>query len=69
MVGSGRTFDESGFRKKLSEIKGYIVSDITGFPRVPFWTIPVSIVKEWWKTKKLGTNTKISRKNILNLLS
>ena len=68
MVGSGRSFDESGFIKKLNEIKGYIVSDITEFPKIPFWTIPVSVVKEWWNKKLLGTNSKVSRKNILKLL-
>lgn len=69
MVGSGRSFNEDGFFKKLKTVKGYIVSDVESFPEVPFWVVPSEIVAQWWKEKKLGTATKISRKKALNLLS
>jgi AcrR family transcriptional regulator len=62
MVGSGRSFDE------LKEIKGYILSDITAFPDVPFWIVESEIVMAWWREHSLGTTTKISRQNALKLL-
>lgn len=68
MVGSGRNFDENGFRDKLNQIEGYIVSDIEKFPVVPYWIIPKNIVLAWWDTNSLGTTTKISRKNALQLI-
>ena len=68
MVGKGRSFEESGFLKKLEIIEGYIVSDIERFPEVPFWKISSGQVKKWWYNKKLGNATKISRKGILKLI-
>ena len=35
MVGSGRKFDEGGLFKKLHEIEGYVISDVTKFPEIP----------------------------------
>jgi|SRR3989344_6484536 len=69
MVGSGRSFNEKGFLKKLKEVKGYIVSDIESFPEIPFWIIPVEQIIQWWEERKLGTTTKISRQIALNLIS
>ncbi|MCX5781828.1 MAG: hypothetical protein NT145_03875 [Elusimicrobia bacterium] len=69
MVGSGRKFNKKGFIGKLSEIKGYIISDIESFPEVPFWIITKEQVFSWWKKKLLGTTTKISRDKMLKLLS
>jgi len=69
MVGSGRSFDEPGFLAKMQDIKGYIVSDVESFPDVPFWIVPVGVVRRWWQTKQLGTGTKISREKALKLLS
>ena len=68
MVGSGRSFVESGFKEKLDEIAGYIVSDIESFPTVPFWVIPTETVRGWWESGTLGKNTKISRRKALSLL-
>lgn len=68
MVGSGRSFDEPGFRAKLREIAGYIVSDIEEFPNVPYWTIPTATVVEWWEAGELGKTTKISRQKALSLI-
>lgn len=68
MVGSGRSFNEEGFVKKLNEIEGYIISDIESFPDVPFWIIPSDQVVQWWKEGKLGKTTKISRKTALDLI-
>ncbi len=68
MVGSGRHFGESGFLRKLIEIKGYIIADVESFPNVPFWIIPSEQVLEWWREGKLGTTTKISRKKALQIL-
>ncbi len=69
MVGSGRSFNEQGFLRKLDEIEGYIVSDIESFPRIPFWIIQGDLVRSWWATGKLGSTTKISRAGALNLVN
>ena len=68
MVGSGRSFDEPGFLRKLNEIEGYIISDVESFPNVPFWILPKTTVEKWWCDRKLGTSTKISRAVALELL-
>ena len=69
MVGSGRHFDEKGFLEKLSEIEGYIVSDIESFPRIPFWIVTAKQVQLWWKSGELGKNSKISREKALKLIN
>jgi len=69
MVGSGRSFDEGGFLRKLSELKGYIVSDIELFPNIRFWVVTSEQVRKWWDAGKLGTTTKITRQRALKLLS
>lgn len=69
MVGSGRSFNEPGFLSKLDEIEGYIVSDIGGFPKIPFWIIPGDLVRSWWMAGRLGRTTKISRVAALNLVN
>lgn len=69
MVGSGRTFDEPGFRRKLAAVNGYIVTDIEMFPEVPYWILGRQIVEDWWGLNRLGTCTKISRERMLNLIN
>lgn len=68
MVGSGREFEEMGFLQKIKEIKGYIVSDITQFPNIPFWIISKEIVMKWWEEGKLGKSSKVSRTKVLQLI-
>ena len=68
MVGSGRSFEEQGFLSKLSEIEGYIVSDIELFPGIPYWKINTATVRNWYNNSNLGSGTKISRDRILSLL-
>lgn len=68
MVGSGRSFDEAGFLKKLSQIRGYVLADITLFPEIPVWLVEASDVKTWYETGQLGAGTHTSRKKILDLL-
>jgi len=68
MVGSGRSFDEAGFLRKLAEVSGYVISDITAFPRIPVWTVSTATVKDWWLSGLLGTSTKVSRENALRLV-
>ena len=68
MVGSGRSFNEPGFLSKLEDIEGYIISDVESFPNVPFWILPKTTVESWWRDKKLGGSTKISRAIALKLL-
>jgi hypothetical protein len=68
-VGSGRRFNEDGFQAKLKGLKGFILSDITSFPRVEIIVVPVKFVLDWHKSKKLGANARVSRKKFMqNLL-
>lgn len=67
-VGSGRSFDESGFLAKLKQNKGYILTDIEEFPTVPCWMIPKAAVEGWYGSRRLGAGTKISREKALRLI-
>jgi hypothetical protein len=69
MVGSGRSFDEPGFLKKLDEIEGYIISDVELFPDVPVWVVSAEDVLSWWQKGLLGVNSKITRAKAHQLLS
>ena len=69
MLGSRRHFEEEGFLNKLSEIEGYILSDIESFPEITFWIVPARDVLDWWRSGTLGANSKISRDKALGLLS
>jgi hypothetical protein len=68
MVGSGRSFEPSGFLSKLDSIEGYILADIEAFPQLPFWSVTSEEVRHWWQAGELGTATKVSRKRALELL-
>ncbi|OLS12164.1 MAG: R.RsaI endonuclease [Promethearchaeota archaeon CR_4] len=68
MVGSGRHFEETGFQKKLDQIKGYIVVDIEDFPDVHYWIIPTQQVREWWISGELGVSTRISHQKAMELI-
>lgn len=69
MVGSSRHFKLAGFYQKLAGLKGYVVSDIERFPAVPYWLIPVAQVRQWWDAGQLGTTTKVSHTEALQLLA
>jgi hypothetical protein len=68
MVGSGRSFNCDGFLHKLNDIYGYAISDITLFPRVPYWLVTAEEVRKWWDASRLGPSTQISRDKALALL-
>ena len=68
-VGSGRLFNEDGFQAKLSGIKGFILSDIVGFPLVDVFVVPVANVLRWHHEHRLGANAKVSRKKYLEELA
>jgi len=68
MVGSGRSFDTPGFLRKLQAVSGYIVTDIELFPTVPYWILSRDVVEQWWRGNRLGSNTKISRERMLELV-
>ena len=68
MVGSGRKFDEFGFLEKLDNVEGYIVTDISEFPTMPYWIIRYELVKRWWDSGELGINSKIPRNKFLRLI-
>lgn len=67
-VGSGRVFNEDGFIAKLTRIKGFILSDIVGFPVVDVFVVPVENVIRWHRAGRLGSNAKVSRAKFLNEL-
>ncbi|MTH65202.1 hypothetical protein [Paracoccus shanxieyensis] len=68
-VGSGRRFNEDGFQLKMSGIKGFILSDIVGFPVVDVFVVPVENVLRWHSQRLLGANAKVSRAKFLNNLA
>jgi hypothetical protein len=68
MAGSGRSFEPRGFLSKLDEVRGYVLSDIESFPRVPYWAIEAGNVRSGWARGLLGAGTKISRAAALTLL-
>lgn len=68
MVGSGRRFEERGFREKLGSIAGFVVTDITLFPKVPFWKITSAQVRRWFDAGELGANAKLSYKKARELI-
>tara|TARA_B100000287_G_scaffold213527_1_gene201552 strand:+ start:548 stop:1021 length:474 start_codon:yes stop_codon:yes gene_type:complete len=68
MVGSGRKFQEGGFLDKLEDVEGYFVTDISRFPDMPYWIISSQMVLDWWKSGRLGKNSKISRASFLDLI-
>lgn len=68
MVGSSRSFSEPGFLKKLDAIRGYILSDIEGFPLIKYWLVEAAEVRHWYNSGELGAGTKISRTRALDLV-
>jgi hypothetical protein len=68
-VGAGRAFEEVAFRKKVNEIHGFILCDITSFPEVSIYEINSTIVVDWFETGQLGKSAKASLKKIGTLLS
>ena len=68
-VGSGRAFEESGFIRKLESIKGFILSDITMFPDVEIYVVPVQNVFRWYSRGMLGSNAKVSRDRFIERLA
>lgn len=60
-VGSGRKFGEEGFLAKLDGVAGFILSDITTFPRVEVVVVPCANVRRWYHAGMLGTNARVSR--------
>jgi len=68
MVGSGRRSECDGFLRKLGQIHGYVISDITQFPRIPYWLVEAGLVRRWWDGGQLSTTSKIPRARALDLL-
>ncbi len=67
MVGSGRSFEEEGFLKKLDEIEGYFICDVWQFPKVPYISISSHTIREYYFSGKLGKASKLTRKKFFNL--
>ena len=68
-VGSGRKFAEEGFLAKLAGIRGFILSDIVGFPTVDVFVVPIEYVNHWYRNRELGANAKVSRDKFLQKLA
>jgi hypothetical protein len=69
MVGKDRSFHEPGFLAKLDAIEGYFLADVQRFPNVPYWIVPVDLVRELWHANRLNKTTSISRKRALRLIA
>lgn len=69
MVGKGRTFNFEDWVAKQAGVAGWIVADITTFPRVPYWVIPDHVVGGWWNAGELGPKTKVLHSKFRLLLS
>lgn len=65
MVGSGREFNEVQFNQKLNEIDGFILSDVTLFPNVPIYKIPVQNVIRWYDNNQLNSKAEVTRNKFL----
>lgn len=68
-VGSGRLFNAGDFQAKLSGIKGFILSDIVGFPVVDVFVVPVENVLRWHRGSALDASAKVSRKKFMDVFS
>ena len=64
----GARYRAAPARAKLEEIEGYVVSDVTLFPRIPVWRISGEKVLDWYERGKLGAGSKISRAKALSLI-
>ena len=62
-------FNEDGFQLKMSAIKGFILSDIVGFPIVDIFVVPIANVLRWLCHRLLGANAKVSRAKFLSNLA
>lgn len=69
MIGKGRKFHFEDWVTKQSKVSGWIVADITTFPRVAYWVIPSEVVGYWWNQGVLGPTTQIGRERFRNLLT
>ena len=69
MVGSGRAFVKDEFNQKLREINGFILSDVTLFPDVPIYKIPVQNVIRWYDNRLLDNQAKVTRNKFLSNLA
>lgn len=67
-VGKGRDFNKEGFMRKLQDIRGYILADVTKFPEVPIYKVPSEVVQKWWEEGKLGKKANVSYQRIIKLL-
>jgi hypothetical protein len=68
MVGSGRKFEEQGFLDKLSNIKGYILTDISQFPNVPVYKVSTDTVLRWYNDNDISNTARVSAKKLHKLL-
>jgi len=68
-VGSGRSFNEEGFRAKVDGIEGYILTDIANFPNIDVFVVRWENVIRWYDSGKLGASTKVSRKKFYSALA
>lgn len=46
MKGKGRKYDELGMREAMASIDGYVLTDLSDFPRLTIWTIPTWALRQ-----------------------
>ena len=67
MIGAGRSFDEDGFISKLQGIEGYILADITKFPKVEYWSATSYEIIDLYVNKRIHHSTKVGRQRVMDL--
>jgi hypothetical protein len=68
-VGGSRKFSEKGYQKKRAALTGFILADITEFPKVDCYLVRKDVVEDWRDEGRIGKKTKVTAKAIRKLLS
>lgn len=59
-IGSGRSLTSASLGSKLDAIDGYVLCDVTTFPRVAAWFVPAATVGKWRANGTLGRGASIA---------
>lgn len=60
MHGAGRKIDAERLGSRINSLSGFVFADVTFFPEVPYWCIPIMIVQKWMRAGDMGKNFTIS---------
>lgn len=68
MGGKRRKFNPVLFYRWLNTIAGYIFVDVTQFPRVAYWTVPIETAKFWIRRRKVSYKSTASRSQLRKVI-